>query len=264
MNPVKVSVVLPTYNEAGNIVKLVHAIKASIPRDWTHEILVVDDNSSDGTFELARTTFSDDPDVKAILRTSDRGLGASIRTGIEAATGDYLLVMDTDFTHRPEEIPAMLHVVKIFDLVNGSRFCPGGRMADTSHYLASFIYNLMVRLVIRTQIQDNLGGFWAARASEIRALPFDEIFFGYGDYYFRLLHFAQGSGMRIVELPAQYCDREAGASKSNFGKMLFQYSAMVLKLVVRSRRYRANCGGVSRNDMAGALSLRSGVLPVGE
>ncbi len=232
----KVSVILPTYNEAGNIVKLVRAIQANIPAEWTREILVVDDNSADGTFELARTTFAGNSDVRTLLRTTDRGLGASIRTGLEAATGDYLLVMDTDFTHRPEEIPSMLHVARIVDLVNGSRFCPGGSMASTSHYMASFLYNLVIRLVIRTQIQDNLGGFWVADASRIRQLPFDDIFYGYGDYYFRLLHFAQGAGMRIVELPAQYCEREAGASKSNFFAMLFQYSAMVFRLWLRTRR----------------------------
>jgi dolichol-phosphate mannosyltransferase len=230
----KVSVVLPTYNEAGNIVELIAAIKKHIPPNWTREILVVDDNSRDGTLDRVREAYADDSEVKTILRTSDRGLAASIRTGIEATTGDFLLVMDTDFTHRPEEIPGMLHVVQITDLVNGSRFCPGGRMADTAHYMASFIYNLMVRLIIRTQIQDNLGGFWVARARLIRRLPFDEIFFGYGDYYFRLLHFAQAAGMKIIELPSQYCERTAGASKSNFGKLLFQYSAMVLKLALRS------------------------------
>lgn len=229
----KVSVILPTYNEAGNIVELVAAIKKQIPPNWTREILVVDDNSRDGTLDLVREIYGNDAEVKTILRTSDRGLAASIRTGIEIASGDFLLVMDTDFTHRPEEIPGMLHVVQITDLVNGSRFCPGGNMADTAHYMASFIYNLLVRLIIRTQIQDNLGGFWVARARLIRRLPFDEIFFGYGDYYFRLLHFAQHSGMKIIELPSQYCERTAGASKSNFGRLLFWYSAMVLKLALR-------------------------------
>jgi dolichol-phosphate mannosyltransferase len=230
----KVSVVLPTYNEAGNIVELIAAIKKNIPPNWTREILVVDDNSQDGTLDVVREAYADDSEVKAILRTNQRGLAASIRTGIDAATGDFLLVMDTDFTHRPEEIPAMLHVVQITDLVNGSRFCPGGNMADTAHYMASFIYNLLVRLVIRTQIQDNLGGFWVARSRLIRRLPLDQIFFGYGDYYFRLLHFAQHAGMKIIELPSQYCERTAGASKSNFCKLLFQYSAMVLKLALRS------------------------------
>jgi dolichol-phosphate mannosyltransferase len=143
----------------------------------------------------------------------------------------------------------MLHVVQIADLVNGSRFCPGGRMADTAHYMASFIYNLLVRLIIRTQIQDNLGGFWVARTRLIRRLPFDEIFFGYGDYYFRLLHFAQRGTMKIIELPAQYCERTAGVSKSNFGKLLFQYSAMVLKLAWRSFGKKVE-GGTPKSEPA--------------
>jgi dolichol-phosphate mannosyltransferase len=253
----KVSVVLPTYDEAGNIVRLVWAIKANIPPDWTQEILIVDDNSPDGTFDLARNAFAGDTDVKTILRTTERGLGASIRSGVEAATGDYLLVMDTDFTHRPEEIPAMLHVAQIVDFVNGSRFCPGGSMKDTAHYIASFVYNLMIRLVIRTQIQDNLCGFWVARAEQVRRLPFDEIFYGYGDYYFRLLHFAQAAGMRVVELPAQYGERQAGASKSNFYKMLFQYSAMVLKFVIRNGRKTAGTVMKSVDVPPPALAQRS-------
>ena len=253
----KISVVLPTYDEAGNIVRLVRAIKANIPADWTQEILVVDDNSPDGTFDLACNAFADDADVKTILRTTDRGLGASIRTGVEAATGDYLLVMDTDFTHRPEEIPAMLHVAQIVDFVNGSRFCPGGSMTDTAHYIASFVYNLMIRLVIRTQIQDNLCGFWVGRAEQVRRLPFDEIFYGYGDYYFRLLHFAQVAGMKVVELPAQYGERQAGASKSNFYKMLFQYSAMVLKFVIRNGRKKAGRVMASADVPTPALAQRS-------
>jgi dolichol-phosphate mannosyltransferase len=231
---VKVSVILPTYNEAGNIVNLIAAIKKQIPASWTREFVVIDDNSQDGTINLVREVYRYDHEVKTVLRTHDRGLGASIRAGIEAASGDYFLVMDTDFTHRPEEIPGMLYVVQIADLVSGSRFSPGGNMADTGHYMMSFIYNLLVRFVIRTQIQDNLGGFWIADARQIRRLPFDEIFFGYGDYYIRLLHFAQHAGMKIIELPSQYCERISGTSKSNFGKLLVQYSVMVLRLALRN------------------------------
>lgn len=105
---VKVSVILPTFNEAGNIVELIGAIKKQVPASWEQEIVVVDDNSRDGTLDLVREAWGDDPTVKTILRTSDRGLGASIGAGTEAATGDYVLIMDTDFTHRPEEIPSMV------------------------------------------------------------------------------------------------------------------------------------------------------------
>ena len=235
----KVSVILPTYNEARNIVALVNEIKKHIAPPWTAEIIVVDDNSSDGTHATVESNFRDDPEVKAILRTSDRGLARSIRTGIDHATGDYILAMDTDFTHRPDEIPLMLHVVQKVDLVSGSRFSAGGRMDNTAHYLASFIYNLLIRVTIRTQIQDNLGGFCVAQIDRIRALPLDAIFFGYGDYYFRLLHYAQAIHMKIVELPAHYCERAGGESKSNFFKLLFEYSAKLLALMLRKEDKRS-------------------------
>ena len=229
----KVSVILPTYNEASNIVALVNEIKKQIAPPWTAEIIVVDDNSNDGTHSAVESNFRDNPEVKALLRTSDHSLAKSIRTGIDHATGDYILAMDTDFTHRPDEIPLMLHVVQKVDLVSGSRFSAGGRMDNTAHYLASFIYNLLIRVTIRTQIQDNLGGFWVARTDRILALPLDAIFFGYGDYYFRLLHYAQATNMKIVELPAHYCERAGGKSKSNFFKLLFEYSAKLLSLMLR-------------------------------
>src|SRR4051812_30470814 len=97
----KVSIVLPTYNESGNIVSLVEAIKANIPDGYSAEILVVDDDSPDGTFHLVSHRFAEDPSVIAIRRTSQRGFARSIRAGIERSTGDQILVMDADFTHDP-------------------------------------------------------------------------------------------------------------------------------------------------------------------
>ncbi|HEY2122628.1 MAG TPA: glycosyltransferase family 2 protein [Chthoniobacterales bacterium] len=231
----KVSVILPTYNEARNIVALVKEIQRNIPPPWECETIVVDDNSPDGTYSLCQKAFADDPSVREILRDSERGLARSIRTGLERATGDYVLVMDTDFTHRPDEIPLMLHVAAKVDLVSGSRFCPGGRMDNTAHYIASFIFNLFIRVAIRTQVQDNLGGFWVARMDAIRSLPFDRIFFGYGDYYFRMIHYLQHAGRKIVELPAHYCERAAGKSKSRFTTLLFEYSGAVITFAFRPR-----------------------------
>jgi len=218
-----------------NIVNLIAEIDRQVPASWDREILLVDDKSSDGTYAAVKAAYGGNERVKAILRQSDRGLARSIRTGLEHATGDYLLVMDTDFTHRPDEIPLMLHLAVKVDLVSGSRFCAGGRMDDTAHYLASFVYNLLIRVLIRTQIQDNLGGFWVARADVIRALPWDRIFYGYGDYYFRLLHYLQRNRRTIVELPSRYSERAAGKSKSNFMKLLLDYSARVLELAIKRK-----------------------------
>ena len=225
-----VSVILPTYNEAQNIVELVREIQKNLPANCSYEILVVDDNSPDETYRLVQTTFKDDPAVIPVLRTSDRGLANSIRDGILKAKGDQILVMDTDFTHDPAEIPKMLHVAQVYDLVSGSRFCPGGNMQDTGHYIASMLYNWLVRICIRTQVQDNLGGFFTVRKSMLDLLPFDRIFWGYGDYFFRLLHYAQRRNFTIVEIPAQYNVRTRGKSKSNFFKMLFLYTRALVQL----------------------------------
>lgn len=235
--PPRLSVILPTYNEAGNIVELINSIRRHLPAEWTHEFWVIDDNSPDGTHALVQTTFCDDPGVHAVLKTHERGLAAAIGTGIQRATGDHLLVMDTDFTHRPEEIPAMLHILDVCDLVSGSRFCSGGRMTSTRHYLASFFYNVILRIILRTQVQDNLGGYWAARRSSVLALDTDAIFKGYGDYFFKLVKLMRLKDARIIETPAFYAARRAGNSKSNFFRLLGKYtvSAMTFRSKLKKR-----------------------------
>src|SRR5436190_4971243 len=169
----RVSIILPTFNEVGNIVALVHAITAAIPAGWDHEIIVVDDNSPDGTHEAVRQAFIDDPRVIPILRTKDRGFAKSIRAGLERASAERVVIMDSDFTHDPVEIPRLLHVGEIYDIVSGSRFCAGGRMGDIGHYIASMLYNWMLRILLRTQVQDNLGGYFTARRAAVLRLPLD-------------------------------------------------------------------------------------------
>ena len=226
----KVSIILPTYNESGNIIELLHAIITNIPENYDYEIIVVDDNSPDQTYQIVKDAFSNNPNIISILRTSDRGFAKSIRTGIEHSSGEQIIVMDTDFTHDPVEIPRLLHVGQIYDIVSGSRYAPGGQMQDRFHYFGSFFYNVILRITIRTQVQDNLGGYFTIRKSKLESLPYDRIFFGYGEYFFRLLHYAQGQGMTIVEVPAKYCTRVKGDSKSNYMKMLFRYTNAMIAL----------------------------------
>jgi dolichol-phosphate mannosyltransferase len=234
----KVSVILPTYNEAGNITRLVDAILAIMPEEIEPEIIVVDDNSTDGTLQLVRDRFGDDNRVIALLRTTDRGLAKSVRAGIERSTGDRLIVMDTDFTHDPIEIPRLLHVGQMYDLVSGSRFCPGGRMQDTTHHIASLSYNWVLRILLRTQVQDNLGGYFTIRRSVLKDIPFDTVFQGYGEYYFRLLYHLQLQERTLVEIPAVYLARTAGQSKSRFLTMLVRYSWAAIELRRKVPRFR--------------------------
>jgi dolichol-phosphate mannosyltransferase len=106
-------------------------------------------------------------------------------------------------------------------------------MTDVGHYLASMLYNWMIRIVLHTQVQDNLGGYFTARRNQLLTLPLDDIFFGYGDYYFRLLHFAQKARMSIVEIPAAYLARGAGKSKSSWPRMILNYTVAAIRLRLR-------------------------------
>jgi dolichol-phosphate mannosyltransferase len=230
----RVCVVLPTFNESKNIVGLIRAIFDACAARYNLEIIVVDDNSPDRTYYHVREVFADDPRVSTLLRTSDRGLAKSIRAGIVQSTAEYIVVMDTDFTHDPKEIPNLLHVLKICDIVSGSRFCAGGRMSDLQHYMASLLYNWTLRILLRTQIQDNSGGFFAVRRANLLLLPLDEIFFGYGDYFFRLLYFAQRAKMKIIEIPAEYLSRSEGETKSNWLKMLVLYTSAAVRLRMKT------------------------------
>lgn len=225
-----VSIILPTYNESGNILTLIDAIKQAVPSDWQYEILVVDDNSPDGTYEIVRKRAATDASVRSILRTTDRGFAKSIREGIERAEATQIIVMDSDLTHDPGDIPRLLHVGQIYDIVSGSRFCAGGRMVDTTHYVISMLFNWNLRLLLRTQVQDNLGGYFTARREMILQLPAEQIFYGYGEYYFRLLYFAQKSSYTIVEIPSAYLLRGTGTSKSNWLKMFWNYSLAAIRL----------------------------------
>ena len=227
--------ILPTYNEAGNIIGLVEEILANFPPDVEPEILIVDDDSPDKTSEVAKKAFATNRTVRVILRTEDRGFAKSIRAGIEQATGEFIVVMDTDFTHDPVEIPRMLHIARIYDIVSGSRFCAGGNMQDKKHYLASLAYNWLLRMLLHTQLQDNLGGYFVMKRDKILSFPLDQIFYGYGEYFFRLLYFAQRRGLKVIEIPAIYRVRTHGSSKSKFLRMFFSYSRAAILFRINSK-----------------------------
>ena len=197
-------------------------------------ILVVDDNSPDGTAELARSTFSGEPRVRVIVRETDRGFARSILAGIEAAKGTRVLVMDSDFNHDPRVIPMMVGVSPWTDIVSGSRFVPGGNMQDRRRYLLSLAYNWWVRLMVRTQVQDNLCGYFLMDRAKLMELPKEAIFFGFGDYYFRLLHFAQKRGDRVLEIPIVVADRPGGSSKNRFLRTFWNYTREIVKLKTRN------------------------------
>lgn len=191
------------------------------------EIIVIDDLSDDDTAQIIRKLRK--ANIRLILNSERIGLAESIRKGIQLSTKEYVLVMDSDLTHSVNEIDAMLKVAEVFDLVSGSRFSQGGSMESKKHYIASLLYNWCLRAILKTQVQDNLGGFWLMKRNDVLSLPLNKIFYGYGDYFFRLLYLASKFQFSIVELPSAYSARRFGKSKSNFTKLLFKYSWEALR-----------------------------------
>ncbi len=228
----QLSIVLPCYNERENIVPLVaRLIEVFAPLGTDLQILVVDDNSPDGTADLVRTHFKDDSRVAVIVRTVNRGLANSIRTGIEQAQGAIVLVMDTDFNHPPEFGPQLVEACKNADFATGSRFIAGGGMPNLLRYALSYVYNIFMRVLLLSRLTDHLSGVFAARSEVLRRLDFDKIFWGYGDYFFRLLVMAENRGFRIVERPVLYGVRPGGQPKTRFMGIFVQYTRELLKLV---------------------------------
>jgi dolichol-phosphate mannosyltransferase len=244
---IEVSVVLPTYNERDNILDLIAAIEQHLtPPGWRYEVLVMDDSSPDGTADVMRQCYglgaaspaaapalSDGRgEVRLFVRRSDKGLAKAIRAGLEAGRGRTLVVMDTDFNHDPAMIPQMVDMLRYYDLVIGSRFVMRGGMEDALRYRLSFLYNIFIRMLFLTQIQDNLSGFFAVRRDRLfqAAALFDRIFYGYGDYFVRLLVVAWRSDWRILEVPVFYILRRHGDSKTGFWRIFRDYSLAVLRL----------------------------------
>lgn len=227
----KTSIILPTYKERDNIVELVQAIHRYLePDGFNYEVVIVDDNSPDGTADVVRAAFGGDPRVKLHVRTQERGLATALRYGAEHSEGEVLVFMDTDFNHDPAMIPQLVKFLEYYDVVIGSRFVMRGGMEDRVRYIASFIYNLGLRFLFGTRVWDNLSGFFAIYRDKLLELNLDQIFYGYGDYFIRLLMVGWRRGWRMLEIPVFYRLRMHGHSKTQFLSIFTLYTSAILKL----------------------------------
>ena len=214
-----VSVILPTFNEKDNIVPLIEELRSHFRNgQYKYEILVMDDRSTDGTAEAVTDAFTDDLAIRLTVRNRNPGLAYSIREGIERSSGTIIVVMDTDFNHKPSDALLLFQVAQHVDLAIGSRFTFGGGMPSIRRYYLSYLYNLFLRLTLGTRMDENLSGFFAIKRRPLFDLDFDKIFWGYGDYFFRLLLLSQRKRFLHVELPVLYGERLGGISKTSNGK----------------------------------------------
>jgi dolichol-phosphate mannosyltransferase len=195
------------------------------------QIIVVDDNSPDGTADLVWKRFSSQPEVFLILRKEERGLATAIAKGIEQSRADIIAVMDTDFNHHPKDLPKLLEQIPQADMVIGSRYISGGGMKTSRlRYLGSWVFNIFIRLVLRSPVKDNLSGFLVLKREVVDQVKNKAIFYGYGDYCIRLIHYARKAGFVIREVPVIYEFRLGGESKTAFIKYLVRYAEATLAL----------------------------------
>lgn len=227
---VDVSVILPTYNESQAIVAHAsHVSRVLTKAGFTHEVLVVDDDSPDGTAEIVKNQSKKNQNIKVIVRKSNHGLGLSIGEGVMAAKGKIVVGMDADGNHDPKDLPNLIQNLRgDVKLVVASRFKGDGGMKGW-RMIPTFLFNAMFRL-FGLPIWDNTSGYYAVRKADILRLGVKRIYYGYGDYHLRLVFYAAKAGWKMVEVPTTYQARLGGESKSKLGKMAIEYTKEAWRL----------------------------------
>lgn len=230
-NNLKTVIVVPTYNEKGNIPTIYEKIfKAA---GHCH-LLIVDDNSPDGTGALADQIAKKDKRVFVLHRQGKMGLGSAYVAGMKYALEKgyrNVIAMDADLSHDPANLPKMLGLIAKYDMVIGSRYVKDGGMVNWNarRFLISQLANLYCRWMLGLTQADCSGGFKCYRADLLRKIGLDNVFaMGYS-FQVEILFRALRAGAKVVEIPIIFVNRHVGESKLNFGE-LWQFGTTVLKL----------------------------------
>ena len=211
--------ILPTYNEAVNIEPFVHAVLPELAEaSPEHRILIVDDNSPDGTGRIADSLAAEIEAVEVLHRAEKQGLGVAYLAGFRHALArgaDLLLEMDSDFSHSPADVPRLIRAAEEADLVLGSRYVPGGGVSDWGllRRVLSRGGSWYARLVLRVKVHDLTGGFKCIRRQVLEQIDLDAIHAeGYG-FQIEVTYRAIRAGFRVAEIPIVFRERQAGLSK---------------------------------------------------
>jgi dolichol-phosphate mannosyltransferase len=209
-------VCLPTYNERDNLEPMLHALGDALGPD--DRVLVIDDNSPDGTGELADRLAGELGFVDVLHRERKEGLGPAYLAGFRralAAGAEYVVEIDCDFSHDPTDVPRLLAAAAEADLVLGSRYVPGGGVANwgPGRRVVSAGGSLYARLVLGVRVRDLTGGFKCIRRSVLEAIDLDAIHAKGYAFQIETTYRALRKGFRVVEVPIRFVDREVGRSK---------------------------------------------------
>jgi len=211
----RVVIVMPTYNERQNLEPIAGRVRAALPEA---DLLVVDDNSPDGTGDLADKLAETDPHVQVMHRTDKAGLGKAYIAGFGWALErgyDVIVEMDADGSHQPEELPRLLAALAEADLVLGSRYVPGGAVLNwaRSRELLSRAGNTYARLMLGLKLKDATGGYRVFRASTLRRIGLDDVDSQGYCFQIDLARRTIAAGLTVIEVPITFEERQRGASK---------------------------------------------------
>jgi dolichol-phosphate mannosyltransferase len=225
--------VLPTYEEAANIERLIGEAVAKLPADA--QILVVDDNSPDGTGQIVERLAAEDGRIHVLHRAVKEGLGPAYIAGFKAALGGgagLVIEMDSDFSHEPAYLPRLLEAAERADIVIGSRYVPGGGVGDWGALRRAISRggSTYARFVLGLQVRDLTGGFKCFRREVLEAIDLNAIQARGYAFQVEMTYRAIERGFEVVEVPIVFRDRRAGSSKMS--------GSIVLEAIWRVPRLR--------------------------
>lgn len=231
----KTLVIIPTYDEADNIERIVLQI---LDQQEGVEVLVVDDGSPDGTAAIVEKLVETDSRIHLIKRPGKKGLGTAYVEGFRYACTrgyDYVFEMDADFSHDPAEIPKFLDRIREYDLVIGSRYTNGVRVVNwpIRRLLLSYAANVYTRVITGLPIKDSTGGFKCYRRQVLESINLDSIRSNGYAFQIEMSFKAWKKGFRLCEIPITFVDRRSGISKMS-KRIVFEAVFMVWKLKLRS------------------------------
>ena len=208
-------VIVPTYNEKDNIVDLLTEIFTMVPDVY---VLVIDDNSPDGTATIVKNLQSQYPNLILIERPGKLGLGTAYKLGFKYALKhdfDYIMEMDADFSHDPASLENFFLHIENNDLVIGSRYIKGGRLVNwpVFRFLLSFFASLYVRLVTGLPLHDTTAGFKCFRREVLQSINLDDVVSEGYAFQIEMHYKAWQKGWRLKEIPITFVDRTFGQSK---------------------------------------------------
>lgn len=214
--PERALVIIPTFNEQGNVKRIVDAVLA---QDTSLEVLVVDDASPDGTGEIADNLAAQNPRVHVLHRTGKLGLGTAYIAGFRWALErdyEYVFEMDADFSHNPDRLPVMLAEIKNADLVIGSRY-KGGTVNvvnwPMSRLILSYLANLYARAITGLPVFDATAGFKCFRKEVLEVIDLTAVRSNGYAFQVEMNYRVWKRGFRLAEIPIVFIDRTSGSSK---------------------------------------------------